>query len=129
MLQMKEQGKNPQDQINDEEIGSLPEKEFRVMIVKMIQNFGKRMEARIEKIQEMFNENLEELQNKQTVMNNTITEIKNWLVEINSRITETEEKISDLEDRMLEITSTEQNKNFFKNEKKWGQSQRPLGQH
>ena len=77
MLQMKEQGKNPQDQINDEEIGSLPEKEFRVMIVKMIQNFGKRMEARIEKIQEMFNENLEELQNKQTVMNNTITEIKN----------------------------------------------------
>ena len=35
---MKEQGKNLQDQINEEEIGNLPEKEFRVMIVKMIQN-------------------------------------------------------------------------------------------
>ena len=42
--QMKEQGKNPPDQTNDEEVGSLPEKEFRVMIVKMIQNLGNRME-------------------------------------------------------------------------------------
>ena len=39
MLQTKEKGKNPQDQINEEGIGNLfPEKEFRVMIVKMIQN-------------------------------------------------------------------------------------------
>ena len=37
---MKEQGKNPPNQTNEEEIGSLPEKEFRVMIVKMIQNLG-----------------------------------------------------------------------------------------
>ena len=44
MYQMKEQGKNPLDQINEEEIGSLPEKEFRVMIVKMIQNIGNGME-------------------------------------------------------------------------------------
>ena len=36
--QMNEQGKNPPDQINEEKIGSLPEKEFRVMIVNMIQN-------------------------------------------------------------------------------------------
>ena len=36
--QMKQQGKNPPDQTNEEEIGSLPEKEFRVMIVKVIQN-------------------------------------------------------------------------------------------
>ena len=47
---MKEQGKNPSDQTNEEEIGSLPEKEFRVMIVKMIQNLGNIME----KIQETF---------------------------------------------------------------------------
>ena len=45
---MKEQGKNPPDQTNEEEIGSLPEKQFRVMIVKMIQNLGNRME-KIEK--------------------------------------------------------------------------------
>ena len=42
--QMKEQGKNPPDQTNEEEIGSLPEKEFRVMILKMIQNLGNPME-------------------------------------------------------------------------------------
>ena len=65
MLQMKEQGENLEDQINEEEIGNLPEKEFRVMIVKVIQNLGNRMEARIEKIQEMFNKDLEELKNKQ----------------------------------------------------------------
>ena len=55
---MKEQGKNLQDQINEKEIGNLPKKEFRVMLVKMIQNLGNRMEARTEKIQEMFNKDL-----------------------------------------------------------------------
>ena len=68
---MKEQGKNPPDPTNKEETGSLPEKEFRVMIVKMIQNLGNRME----KIQEMFNKDLGELKSKQTMMNNTINEI------------------------------------------------------
>ena len=65
MSQMKEQGKNLQDQINEEEIGNLPEKEFRVVIVQMIHNLRSRMEARIEKIQEKFNKDLEELKNKQ----------------------------------------------------------------
>ena len=73
MSQMKEHGKNLQDQINEEEIGNLPDKEFRVTIVKMIQNLGNRldlfhlnrMEAQIEKIQEIFNKDLEELKNKQ----------------------------------------------------------------
>ncbi len=41
---MKEQGKNPPDQTNEEEIDSLPEKEFRVMIVKVTQNLGNRMD-------------------------------------------------------------------------------------
>ena len=41
---MQEQGKNPPDLTNEEEIGSLPEKEFRIMIVKMIQNLGNRIE-------------------------------------------------------------------------------------
>ena len=56
------------------EIGNLPEKEFRIMSVKMIQNLGIRMEAKIKKIQEMFNKELEDLKNKQ--MNDTIIEIK-----------------------------------------------------
>ena len=81
MSQMKEQGKNLQDQINEQEIGDLLEKEFRVMRVKMIQNLRNRMEAWIEKIQEMFNKDLEELKNKQTVMDNTVNEMKNTLKE------------------------------------------------
>ena len=60
---MKKQGKNLQHQINEEELGKLPEKEFRIMIVKMIQNLGNRMEAQTEKIQKMFNKDLEELKN------------------------------------------------------------------
>ena len=76
MSQLKKQGKNLQDQINEEEIGNLTEKEFRVMIVKMIQNLRNRMEAWTEKIQEVFNKDLEELKNKQTERNNTITEMK-----------------------------------------------------
>ena len=85
---MKEQGKNPPE----EETGSLREKEFRVMRVKMIQNLGNRME----KIQETFNKDLEELKSKQTVINNTINEIKNSLAGIKTRIPEAEEWISDL---------------------------------
>ena len=41
---MKEQGKSPQNQINEGERGKLPEKEFRVMIVKMMQTLKSRME-------------------------------------------------------------------------------------
>ena len=63
------------------------------MIVKMIQDLRKRMEAKTEKMQEMFTKDLEELKNKQTEMNNT-------LEKINSRMIEAEEWISDLEDRM-----------------------------
>ena len=88
MYQMKEQDKTPEKQINEVEIGNLPEKEFRIMIVKVIQNLGKRMEEKIEKMQEMFNKNLEELKNKQTEMNNTVTEMKSTLEGINSRIRE-----------------------------------------
>ena len=102
---MKEQGKNPPEQTNEEEIGTLPEKEFRAMIVKMIQNLGNRME----KIQETFNRDLENLKRKQTMMNNTINEIENSLEGINSRITEAEKQISDLEDKIVEITTAEQN--------------------
>ena len=118
---MKKQGKNPTDLTNEEEIGSLPEKEFRIMTVKMIQNLGNRME----KIQETFNKHLEELKSKQTEMNNTIKEIKNSVEGINSRITEAEKQISDLEDKIVEITTAEQNKE--KRKKRTEDSLRDLG--
>ena len=69
LYQMKEHNKTPEKQLNEVEIGNRPENDFRIMIVKMIQDLGKRMEAKIEKMQEMFNEDLEELKNKQPEMN------------------------------------------------------------
>ena len=64
----------------------------------------------MEKIQETFNKDLEELKSKQTMMNNTINKIKNALEGINNRITEAEERISDLEDKIVKITTADQNK-------------------
>ena len=60
MYQMKEQDKTPEKQLNEVEIGNLPGKEFRIMIVKMIQDLGKTMEAKIEKMQEMFKKDLKD---------------------------------------------------------------------
>ena len=98
MSQREGQDKTPEKQLNEMEIDNLPEKEFRIMIVKMVQDLGKTME----KMQEMFVKDLEELKNIQTETNNT-------LEGINSRIIEAEQQINDLEDRMVEITATEQN--------------------
>ena len=72
--QIKEQDKCPPNQTKDEEIGNLPDKEFRIMIVKLIQNLEikmesqiKSLEARIEKMQERFNKDLEEIIHKRNV--------------------------------------------------------------
>ena len=105
--QMMEQTRNTEVQINEEEIGTLPEKEFRIMIVKMIK---KNLDNKMEKMQESIDKALKELKNKHSETHNTITEIKNTLEGINSRISEAEEPISELEDKMVEITSEEQNK-------------------
>ena len=59
------QDKIQEKQQNEVEIGNLPEKEFRIMIVKVIQDLGKRMEAKMEKMQEMFTKDLEEPKDKQ----------------------------------------------------------------
>ena len=90
---MKGQDKTPEKQLNEVEIGKLPERKFRIMMVKMIQDLRKTME----KMQEMFTKDLEELKNRDT------------LEGINSRITEAEERINDMENRMVEITATQHN--------------------
>ena len=86
--QVKERGKHPPNQTKEEEIGSIPEKEFRIMIVKTIQNLENKMElqinrleTRVEKMQEMFSKDLEEIKKSQSIMNNAITEIKSTLRE------------------------------------------------
>ena len=81
--QVKEQDKCPPNQTKEEEIGNLPDKEFRIMIVKMIQNLEIKtesqinsLETRIEKMQERFKKDLEEVKKSQYIMNNAINEIK-----------------------------------------------------
>ena len=103
---MKEKTRNIEIQIIEEDIGKLPEKEFRIMVINMIKN----LENKMEKMPESINKDLEELKNKHTETNNTITEIKNTLEGINSRISEAEEWIRELKDKKMEITSEEQNK-------------------
>ena len=108
--QVKEHEKCPPNQTKEEGIGNLPEKEFRIMIIKMIQNLENKMElqiksleTKIEKMQEMFNKDLEEMKKSQLKMNNAINEIKNTLEGTNSGITETEDRISEVEDKMVKI--------------------------
>ena len=78
---MKKEGRNSQDQINEEEISNLLEREFRIMIAKMLQT----LENRMEKMQEAFNtvntitKDIEEIKNKQADISNTTTEVKNTL--------------------------------------------------
>ena len=115
--QVKGHDKSPPNKTNEEEIGSLPEKEFRIMIVKMIQNLENKrelqinsLETRIEKMQEKFNKDLEEIKKSQLIMNNAITEIKSTLEGTNTRITEAEDRISDMEERMVEINEAERKK-------------------
>ena len=81
--QVKEQDKYPPNQTKEEEIGNLPDKEFQIMIDKMIQNLEKKMklqinslETRIEKMQETFNKDLEEIKKSKSIMNDAITETK-----------------------------------------------------
>ena len=80
--QMEEQTRNTEVQINEQEIGKLPEEEFRIMIVKMI----KKLENKMEKMQDSISKDLEELKKEHTETNNRITEIKNTLEGINSQI-------------------------------------------
>ena len=87
---MKEQVRNTEAQINEEEIGKLPGKEFRIMIVKMIKN----LESKMEEMQESINKDTEELKNKHAETNNTITEIKNTLEGINRNLKQKNESVS-----------------------------------
>ena len=83
ILQVKEHDKCLPNQTKEKEIRSLPEKEFRIMIVKMTQNLETKMElqinsleTRIEKMHEIFNKDLGEIKKSQSIMYNAITDQK-----------------------------------------------------
>ena len=87
---MRDKGKTPENQLNVEEILSLQEKDFRLLMLKMMQDIGNKLEAKMDNLQETLTKEIQDIKLKQE-MQNTITEIKNSLEAANSRIQEATE--------------------------------------
>ena len=88
---MREKEKSPENQLSDQEILSHQEKDFRLLMLKMMQDIGNKMEAKMDNLQETMSKEIQDIRLKQEEMQNTITEIKNSLEAANSRIQEAEE--------------------------------------
>uniref|UniRef100_A0A8D0SMJ0 L1 transposable element RRM domain-containing protein n=1 Tax=Sus scrofa TaxID=9823 RepID=A0A8D0SMJ0_PIG len=108
ITQMREKGKTPEKQLSDQEILSLQEEDFRLLMLKMMQDIGNKLEAKMDNLQETLSKEIQDIKLKQEEMQNIITELKNSLEAANSRIQEAEERISEVEDRLVEITDAEQ---------------------
>ena len=73
---MREKGKTPEKQLNHEEILSLQEKDFRLLMLKMMQDIGNKLEAKMDNLQETLTKEIQDIKHEQEAMLNTITEIK-----------------------------------------------------
>uniref|UniRef100_A0A8D1V591 L1 transposable element RRM domain-containing protein n=1 Tax=Sus scrofa TaxID=9823 RepID=A0A8D1V591_PIG len=104
---MRGKGKTPENQPSSE-IFSIQEKDFRVLMIKMMQDIGNKLEAKTDNLQETLTKEIQDIELKQEEMQNIITKIKNSLEATNSRIQEAEEQISKVEDRLVEIMDAEQ---------------------
>ena len=105
---MREKGKTPENQLSNEEILSIQEKDFRLLMLKKMQDIGNKLEAKMDNLQETLSKEIQDIKLKQEEMQNTITEIKNSLGAANSRMQEAGERISEVEDRLVEIMDAEQ---------------------
>ena len=83
---MRENEKTPEKQLSHEEILSLQEKDFRLLVLKMMQDIGNKLEAKMDNLQETLRKEIQDIKLKQEEMQNTITEIKNSLEAANSTI-------------------------------------------
>ena len=83
--------KNPENHLSDQEILSLQEKYFRLLMLKMMQDIGNKLEAKMDNLQETLTKEIQDIKLKQEEMQSTITEIKKSLEAANSRIQEAEE--------------------------------------
>ena len=70
MTQIREQGEKikPEKQLSDLEVITLHEKDFSLMIIKMIQDLGNKLQAKIDKLQEILSKEIEDLGIKQADM-------------------------------------------------------------
>ena len=91
ITQMREKGKTPENHLSNEEILSLQEKDLRLLMLKMMQDIGNKLEAKMDNLQETLSKEIQDIKLKQEDMQNTITEIKNSLEAAKSRIQEAEE--------------------------------------
>ena len=108
ITQIREKENTPGKQLSEEEILALQEKDFRLLMLKMMQDIGNKLEAKMDNLQATLSKEIQDVKLKQDEMPNTITEIKHSLEASNSRIQEAEERISEVEDRLMEITDAEQ---------------------
>ena len=76
ITQMREKEKNPEKQLSHEEILSLQEKDFRLLMLKKMQDIGNKLEAKIDNLQQTLSKETQDLKRKQVEMQNTITEIQ-----------------------------------------------------
>ena len=110
--QPKQQEKTPENLNDETEISNLPDKEFKVLVLRMLTELGKR----IDEHSDNSNKGLEHILKKQSELKNTIIEMKNTVQGMNSRLSDREEHISDLEDRIMEVIQSDHQKE--KHEKK-----------
>ena len=83
---MRDKEKTPEKQLSDQEILRLQEKDFRLLMLKVMQDIGKKLKAKTDNLQETLSKEIQDIKLKQEEMQNTITEIKNSLEAANSRI-------------------------------------------
>ena len=77
---MREKEKNPENQLSDEEILSLQEKDFRLLMLKMMQDIGNKLEAKMDNLQETVSKEIQDIKHKQEKRQNTITETKKFII-------------------------------------------------
>ena len=88
---MRKKGKTPEKQLSHEEILSLQEKDFRLLMLKMMQDIGNKLEAKTNNLQQTLSKEIQDIKFRQKEMQNIITEIKHSLEATNGRIQEAEE--------------------------------------
>ena len=103
---MREKGRTPEIQLTNEEILSIQEEYFRLLMLKMMQDIGNKLEAKMDNLQEPLSKGIQDIKLKQE-MQNTTMEIKNSLEAANSR-TQEAERISEVEDTLVEIMDAEE---------------------
>ena len=73
---LREKEKTPENQLSDQEILSLQEKDFRLLMLKMMQDIGNKLKAKMDNLQETLTKEIQHIKLKQEEMQNTVTEIK-----------------------------------------------------